>query len=135
MTTPERLRRRQRIEAACLIVLGIGMVVQTAYFNHQQDAQRACFESKFSEFTRTAKLRSGLAEDESAVTRGVLQVYAKAAGIVKDDPTKPLPPADREQLQRDAVKALLEYDTVTREVDQQRQDNPVPPYPEGRCDQ
>lgn len=39
MTTPEKLRRRQRIEGLLLIGIGLIMIVQQQYWQHQRDAQ------------------------------------------------------------------------------------------------
>lgn len=134
MTTPENLRRRQRIEGVIVILLAIFTVFQAVLFNIEDRAQRDCFESKFSDLSYALDARAGLAERESRATRDVLLVYAEAAGILKDDPTKELTPAQQEALQVKLVKTLLTYKSEIEDIQRERRDNPVPPYPVGICD-
>jgi len=134
MTTPERLKRRQLIEGAVLILLAVFTVLQGIYFNLEDRSQRACFEEKFTELSKVSKLRSELAERETAATSNVLRVYAKAAGLVKDDPTQELKPKDEARLQRELVAALLSYQDEITAIENSREKNPVPPYPIGVCE-
>jgi hypothetical protein len=121
------------VEGTILILLGIFTVLQALYFSVEDRDQRECFESKFNELSRVVQIRGGLAERETSATSGVLDVYAEAAGLVKDDPTKPLKPEDQEQLQRDLVKALLRYQDEINAVQKVRDENQIPPYPVGIC--
>jgi hypothetical protein len=110
------------------------MIIQSWYFNAQDRDQRGCFEEKFSELSVALDARADLTEKETAQNKALWLIYANAAGLVKDDPTKPLKPADQERLQRELVKQLLEYkDTITT-IERERQKNPLPPYPVGVCD-
>lgn len=134
MTTPEKLRRRQLVEGALLIAIGIGMLVQSAYFAGRDEAQNNCMSGSFRELSSALDARSDLNQRETSQNKALWLIYADAAGLVKDDPTKPLSKADQQRLQRQLVAQLLEYRRVIGQIERERQDNPVPPYPEGRCE-
>lgn len=134
MTTPERFRRRQIVEGVILILLAIFSVGQTVAFQNEDSDQRECVEDKFRELTVALDARSDLAGRESRASQNVWDVYARAAGLLKDDPTEELPPAEQEQLQRDLVAALLDYQDTMNDVRRQRAETPYPPYPVGICD-
>lgn len=121
------------IEGALLIVLGVGLVVQSSYFQGQNEQQRRCLGDNFRELTVTLTDRAQLAAQESEANKRVWLVWADAAGIVRDDPTQPLPPKEQARLQRDLVAALLDFKRVVDSVEVQRRENPVPPYPAGSC--
>lgn len=135
MTTPERLKRRQMIEGTVLVVMGIFMTVQSIYFSFEDKQQRQCFEEKINSLSSTSRTRGDLAERETAATKSVLDIYAKAAVIVQDDPTKPLPKKAQDRLNTELVEALLNYQDEIEKVQAERKENPVPPYPVGACDQ
>jgi len=145
MTTPERLKRRQMIEGTVLILLAIFTVMQAVFFNVKADhsdqesrlradEQRQCLAIKFRELSDTLKKRGALQVRESNAQRRIWAVYSHAAGLVKDDPTKPLKPADQHRLQRQLVAALLGYQEEIKAIQKSRRENPVPPYPLGTCE-
>jgi hypothetical protein len=148
VTTPERLRRRQRIEGTVVALLGL-FTIYLGYTNERTDAaQTECISRNFADFNATLSLRSDLAEKESNiarresyVTKKVLLIFAKAAGVLRDDPTKELPPKQGAALQVALVERLLDYEEVIEQLREERQQirserekNPIPPFPEGRCD-
>lgn len=135
MTTPERLRRRQIIEGVLLILIGFAMLGQTWYFNEQDREQRDCLGDNFAELTVTLTARADLAERESAATKRLWLINAEAAGLLKDDPTRPLTPQEQARLQAKLVDALLDYEKVINSVERSRREHPVPPYPVGECRQ
>lgn len=135
MTTPEKFRRRQLVEGLVLILLAVFTVVQSVAFSFEDSDQRECFEEKFSELSYALEARAKLAERESTATRDVLLVYAEAAGILRDDPTKELTPQQQKDLQVELVKTLLRYQDEIVEVAREREQNPVPPYPVGVCEE
>lgn len=135
MTTPDRLRRRQRILGVVVLVLAIFTVTQATYLTVQDRAQNKCFQDRFTELSHVSAIRADLAEKETRATAGVLGVYARAAGIVKDKPGYKLSPAQQERLNGQLVKKLLEYGKKTAEVQQERREHPIPPYPVGTCDE
>lgn len=134
MTTPERLRRRQRIEGAVLVLLAIFTVLQSIYFNIEDRDQRECFERKFTASSMVSGLRADLASRETAATQNVLSVYADAVGARGGDVGKPLPPARLRELQVRMFEALMEFEQETDQIQRERRDNPIPPYPVGTCD-
>jgi hypothetical protein len=133
MTTPERLKRRQLIEGAMLIVIGLAMLWQSWYFAGQADEQRQCLVDNFQELSVALDARGDLAERESAQNKALWSIYAEAAGLVRDDPTEELPPREQAKLQRRLVAQLLEYDRVMDDIADQRRSTPLPPYPAGQC--
>lgn len=147
MTSPERLRRRQRIEGVFLICLGAFIAAQSIYFNQKDSDQQDCLETNFVNLSVALNVRADLAQDETAVRKRVdkaeseiWDTYARAAGLLRDDPTAELPPAKQEQLQIDLVDALLNYQAVSEQAEDaivkiqlDRTRNPVPPYPVGTC--
>lgn len=144
MTTPEKLRKRQLREGVVLIMLAIAVTLQAIYFNVQdtqqredvrrsQQKQQACLVEKFRDLSKALDVRANLTERESNASRRIWLIYSQAAGLVKDDPTKPLKPADQHRLQRDLVKALLNYQSEIEDIQKTRRENPVPPYPIGTC--
>jgi hypothetical protein len=133
MTTPERLRRRQLIESAMLIVVGILMIIQSYYFHHEDREQRECLSDNFVALSEALDIRSELVSRETAATKRIWLTYAEAAGVVKDDPTQELPPKEKARLQRKLVAALLDYERVIEDIERERRENPLPPYPVGVC--
>ena len=134
MTTPERLRRRQRIEGSALIIIALLMLGQSWYFNAEDRDQRACIQQNFVELSRALDARADLTQRETSQNKALWLIYAEAAGLVKDDPTAELKPKDQARLQRELVAQLLEYKREITEIEQERRENPLPPYPVGVCD-
>lgn len=116
MTTPERLRRRQRRESAGLAFLALGLVVATMYFDAQDDRQRACIGAFVTNYTKTSAVRSRVLEQESDATRRVIRDALSAQS------------ADQIAMTR------REYDRAIRGIDSARERNPVSALPEGICD-
>ena len=147
MTTPERLKRRQIREGLVLILLAIFTVVQAVYFNLEDRQQSECVRDNFSEFARVTGFRadigmqdSELQRRETAVSKKIWLTFAEAAGVIKDDPSKPLPPDEQARLNGELVKNLLEYKETISEIEEEREQlqrerrrNPVPPFPVGEC--
>ena len=137
MTTPERLKRRQLIEGACLILVGVLMVVQGFYFHHVDRGQSACVQRNFTALSRALDARSGTAERESEQNRALWGVYAEAAGIIQES-GKPadeaLSKADQARLNKELVSKLVEYQRVMKGLERERREHPLPPYPPGTCE-
>lgn len=107
MTTPERLRRRQRRESAGLAILAISLAASVVYFNGEDEAQRECLLSYIEADSETSKIRSDLVLEESKTFRQVI----RGAGTA----------TSREEF--DA--ALAEAEASWRSIDRQRAANPV----------
>lgn len=123
MTTPERLRRRQRLESLGIAILAVALVVASLWFNgrqseldKQQLAQQKCLSTYISVNSETSAIRSRLVERESETTRRFLL----DATNVKT----------REDFQR----VRREYAASLRKIDKARADNPIRPLPKGVCD-
>lgn len=69
MTTPERLKRRQLIEGAMLIVIGLLMIAQSWYFNAQGREQRECLQRNFTALSEALDVRSALTDRETAAAQ------------------------------------------------------------------
>lgn len=130
MTTPERLRRRQRIEGVFLVVIGVGTLLQFNYFHHQDQDQRDCLYDVIAAQNAALTARGDLAQQdseinasESAATRGlIVDVFAsKSSEEARDSFEK-------------AVKQWAEVDDRRAEVKKKRAENPIPELPEGTCD-
>jgi hypothetical protein len=116
-----------------LIVIGVLMLVQAWYFQARANDQQECLADNFQELSVALDARAGITDRESEQNRALWGIYAEAAGLVKDDPTAELKPADQAKLQRELVAQLLEYDRVMGGIERERRENPLPPYPPGKC--
>jgi hypothetical protein len=134
MTTPERLKRRQYLLGFLVMVMGLALIAQAVYFNHEDQRQKACLITQIHGLTTSMEARAALTERESAANRRIWSIYAKAAGYLKDDPTKPLPKDVQDRLNTALVASLLDYQAVMDDIESSRKTHPIPPYPQGRCD-
>lgn len=116
MVTPERFRRRQRIEGVALLILGVLTIILAIYFRAQDTAQRECVADKFSELARVLQIRGDLQQrDANSQARVILRV-AKA-----DDPSE--------------VRSALDlYVSEQADIEAERARHPVPPFPAGSCE-
>lgn len=119
MTTPERLRRRQRFESVGIAVLAVALVAAFLYFQGQADAQKRCLTSFVSNSSQTSAIRAGLAERDSQTQRRFL--------LDATDPAKVQTRAQFERVRAQFVKRLAA-------IDRARAENPVKPLPKGVCD-
>jgi hypothetical protein len=116
MTTPERLRRRQRIEGTFLIIIGVLMLVQALYFQHQDNVQRRCIQDQFSKLAKSYTARANINERDSKAKTKVIMGVASAPD------------------QATVTHALQDYVVEQQQIDKDREANPVPPFPLGRCE-
>ena len=123
MTTAERFRRRQRIEAAFLVALGLFVCIIT-YIDDRQDDQRedsfqACLIDQFS------------ASSEAQVTRGeVAALQSEAISKVINGVAFELAENDL-----DGIETVLgTYALDQAAIDKAREENPFKPYPSGECE-
>lgn len=130
MTTPERLRRRQRIEGLILIAIGVFSLLQFNYFHGQDDKQRACLADVVREQNEVLTLRGDLSKqdsdinaDESAATRTlIVKVFAAT---------------DSEGARAafaEAQHKWADIDARRDEVTAARRANPIPDLPAGTCE-
>ena len=116
-----------------LVLLAIGTLVQAIYFAREDGEQQRCLSQNFQELSVALDKRAELSSRETEQNQALWGIYAEAAGLIKDDPTAELKPADQKQLQIDLVKQLLEYQRVIEDIREERRKNPLPPYPLGAC--
>ena len=114
MTTPERFRRRQRVEGIAVLVIGALLLVQAWYFQDQDKEQRECIRDQVQSVVNTLTARSGLAQRESDNTARVLTAAADA-----DEQT-------------DFRRVLDEYKLEQERITNAREANPIK-YPTGEC--
>lgn len=117
MTTPERLRRRQRIEGVVLILLGVLMVLQSWHVQSNANDQRECLQGNFTALSEALDARGGLAAREGAATEAVIRAVSAADG-------------DEAALD----EAFDAYEREQTAIDKVRADNPLPPFPPGTCE-
>lgn len=134
MTTPERLKRRQTILASLVIVMGLTLILQSLYFRDQDVKQRDCLSTTMEQLTDSLEARSVGIENETRATHRIWKVYTQAAKDLRRTGAKQLPQSQKDRLQGRLIEALLHYDAVVNRVQQEREKNPIPPYPEGTCD-
>lgn len=116
MTTPERLRRRQRMESAGIAVLAIALVIVWVWFNGQTTAQQRCLTTYISINSKTTAVRAKLLAQESRTTRAFLLDATDA----------------KSRRQFEHVRAR--YAKSLQAIDRARAANPVQPFPKGVCD-
>lgn len=116
MTTPERLRRRQRRESFFIGILALALVGGFLYFRAQDAQQDECLSGFIKNQTETSAVRSGLVEDESQATRAII------IGVFTAE-TRP-------QVQQ----AFEDYRSALGVIDKARKENPVKGFPEGLCE-
>lgn len=116
MTTPEKLRRRQRTEEALLLVVMIILAVQYIVFKHQVNSQQECMADQFSQLTKSFTARSAITAADSKSKTNVILGIAKHQG--------------NPDVQR---AALNEFIVDQKKINDLRNSHPVPPFPPGRC--
>lgn len=121
MTTPERLRRRQRVEFAGLICLGLLVVFSTFTSDRRDDAQdvrfKECIVEVVSGIARNSDARAELNKRDTNSTTAVILRVARAGG-------------DGQKISA----ALADFETEQTEIAADRKRNGVPPFPDGKCE-
>lgn len=115
MTTPERLRRRQRFESAGIAILAFSLCCSVFYFDRLDDNRSECLSSFIKNDNSTGALRSKLVEQESNATRTVIREALTAAS--------------REAL----VQAREDYFASLARIDLLRKQNPVERFDPATC--
>jgi hypothetical protein len=114
MTTPERLRRRQRREGVAVIVIGVLLIFQGWYFQNEDQDQRDCTREQIQQLVETLEKRGGLAQRESDNTASVLLTASEATN------------GD------EVAEALQEYRVESAKIKAARAANPIE-FPTGEC--
>lgn len=116
MTTPERFRRRQRIEALAVVIVGLFSVWSGWHFDQQQKDQQDCIERKFSEFTTTLKLRGNLTTQQLNQFKNLI-----------DGALESTTPQDFEPVKK-------QYNRTSARIARIKANHPIQAYPNGACD-
>lgn len=144
MTTPERLRRRQRREEVLLIGLGILVGIVSIYFHGQDVKQRDCIASNFGELTSSLNTRGEIAAREARAA----QLEAKAtrleskannafykAAFSSTDTAEVFDAYGAYRVTIAQVNAMrIKVDHRRNAIAEDRADNPIPDFPRGTCD-
>lgn len=135
MTTPERLRRRQRIETALvgLVMVVVGLSQYTAAQDRKEQAridtaQEQCVAKQVTEITEALNARSESSGRLNDATADVLDSFVGAAAAKKEGTQT------EEERSRPIIKALERYAEVRDEVKKSRKNNPFPAFPTGKCE-
>jgi hypothetical protein len=91
------------------------MVLQTAYFHHADNEQQHCLEVKISALTATLSARGDLSDRDSKNTSKMILAVSTAKTAAQFE------------------KILREYKKTYDQIEQDRREHPVPPYPPGSC--
>lgn len=115
MTTPERLRRRQRRESMGIAVLALGLCASVIYFNELDENRAECLSSFIKNDNDTGAVRSALVEDESNATRAIIKAALTAES-------------------REALTAARDdYLETLAMIDRERKENPVERFDPSTC--
>lgn len=115
MITPHRQRRRERVLGLGMAVLGVAVAYNGHQDTKQGDEFQRCITEQVQALTTAMDARANLNEAESAATRRVILTVARSES-------------------RSEFRASLEdYVRVQDEIEKQRRDNPVPAFPDGKC--
>lgn len=116
MTTPERLRRRQRRESIGIAILAFGLVGSVAYFDRLDAAQERCISAFIKADNDTSAIRSQLVERESKATRTIIRTALSA------------------ESREDVIKAREAWLMSLAEIDLLRDQNPVEEFDRSVCE-
>lgn len=107
MTTPERIRTRQRKEMAMIAALFILMGVVAFVLDRRDDVYRTCLLDYIEVDSETGQIRSGLVADESQATRDIIRRVFAA------------------ETRAESFAAYNDYRESLEQIDKLRDENPV----------
>lgn len=116
MTTPERLRRRQRFETFLVAVTMALSAATIVTQSHRNDSQDKCLTDSFADLTRTLTIRGQLSTDD---TNNLNAIVGRISAAQSED---------------DVRAAFTDYLEARKKIDNTREKTPIPPYPSGKCD-
>jgi hypothetical protein len=119
VTTPERIRRRQRIETALVAATMVLSAVSMFVLSLEDD----CVTEQITDLTDALNARSDSTGRLNEATAEVINSFVQAAQR-PDDPDNRTP----------ILKALNDYAEVRADVRESRRENPFPPFPTGKCE-
>lgn len=116
MTTPERFRRRQRIEGWFVLILGVATILMGIYFHGEDRRQKACFADTIHDLTVSIKAGRHLTNQQFEAIGSVLGRGLSATT----------------QAEFEAVKR--DYFRTSAKINRERAEHPIPPFPKGACE-
>ena len=144
MTTPERLRRRQRIEGVFLIIVGLAVVVSSLYFRHQDQQQRSCLTSTVGGIVDALNARGEIATRQAQVAKresNVARLESNATrrlfreGFAAEDQAALFAAYGQYRITLSVVDAKRErIDEKRAQIEEDRAKNPYPDFPAGTCE-
>lgn len=116
---PPDLSHERRLQVLGVVVLILAIATVTLDFRYRAQARdiQRCFHQSFTVLTDILELRGELQERESAAAQELNLVELR--GVDSDE---------------EYLAALRKYERITNEIQRERKENPVPPYPEGTCE-
>lgn len=122
--------RRLFIQGLILVLMMCGL---GTYVTIRVNQTQSCFQGKFAALSSTYEARASLAEQETSQNKALWLIYAEAAGAIKDPKHPKLSLQDQQRLNEKLIKQLLIYKQKIGEIEKQREQHPVPPFPSGTC--
>jgi hypothetical protein len=116
MTTPEAFRRRQLVEGTILLVLGLWVAFWSFHSSEADKDIIECLETKVQSLSDVSGTRSKLVERESETTQQLLLNINQV------------------KTQQEFDQRLQAYNEGIEQIQQEREESPIPPYPKGSCD-
>ena len=120
MTTPEKVRRRERVLGVGLVICGLLVALSTYFGDKRDDKQdrqfKECITSVVGELTDSLTARSNLTEPAAQSVRDLISELLASKS------------------EADSRKAIKRYNETQADLAKVRENNPIPPFPDGTCD-
>ena len=129
MTTPERLRRRQRLESAGIAILCVFLVGSTLYSAREDQQQNECLTDQVTKLTDSLTFRTGLTQQDSALNQSADRIQDEVILRVSEATTQAEANAAFETFRQS--RTMIESER--QRIQEERENNPVPPFPTGSC--
>jgi hypothetical protein len=130
MTTPEKFRRRQRIEGTIVIALAIASIAYGVVDSREEQARDACMVKSFEQANDVQNLRASLAEQTSEVQEAIDNNQNRVIQTVSSANNR-----------KEVARAFAEFNAEVERLDderaellRERKNTDIPPFPTGKCE-
>jgi hypothetical protein len=130
MTTPEKFRRRQRIEGTVVIALAIASIAYGVVDSREEQARDACMVQSFEQANDVQNLRASLAEQTSEVQEAIDNNQNRVIQTVSSANNR-----------KEVARAFAEFNAEVERLDderaellRERKNTDIPPFPTGKCE-
>jgi hypothetical protein len=130
MTTPEKFRRRQRIEGTVVIALAIASIAYGVVDSREEQARDACMVKSFEQANDVQNLRASLAEQTSEVQEAIDNNQNRVIQTVSSANNR-----------KEVARAFAEFNAEVERLDderaellRERKNTDIPPFPTGKCE-